>query len=114
MNSEKLSILDIHAENEKGEKFLVEIQAFPQGSFTKRVLFYWSKIYFRGLKKSQDYKELKKVYSINFVKNSIRKEDENYLSSFYLLEKDRNFTLTEDLEIHIVELEKFIKKFDNL
>ncbi|MCB1178524.1 MAG: PD-(D/E)XK nuclease family transposase, partial [Leptospiraceae bacterium] len=33
---------------------------------------------------------------------------------FYLLEKDRNLTLTEDLEIHIVELDKFIKKFDNL
>ncbi len=114
MDSEKLSFLDIKAANEKGEKFLIEMQAFPQSSFTKRALYYWSKVYSRGLTKGQDYEDLKKVYSINFVKKSIWKNHSEYLSTFHLLEKDRKFTLTEDLEIHIVELEKFVEHFYGL
>ncbi|MCB1143914.1 MAG: Rpn family recombination-promoting nuclease/putative transposase [Leptospiraceae bacterium] len=51
LSDEKLSILDIKAENENGEQFLIEMQAFPQSSFTKRALYYWSKVYSKGLRK---------------------------------------------------------------
>ena len=114
LSNEKFSILDMKAENEKGEKFLIEMQAFPQSSFTKRALYYWAKIYSRSLRKSQGYEELQKVYSINFVKHSIWKNNIEYLSTFHILEKDRKIALTEDLEIHIVELDKFFKSLENL
>ena len=114
LSDEKLSILDIKAENENGEQFLIEMQAFPQSSFTKRALYYWSKVYSKGLRKGQDYEELKKVYSINFVKHSIWKDHPEYLSTFRILENTRNFPLTEDLEIHNVELEKFLESFESL
>jgi predicted transposase/invertase (TIGR01784 family) len=39
LSNEKLSILDIKAENEKGEHVLIEMQAFPQSSFPKRALY---------------------------------------------------------------------------
>jgi predicted transposase/invertase (TIGR01784 family) len=108
LSNEKLSILDIKAENEKGEHFLIEMQAFPQGSFRKRVLYYWSKVYSRNLEKGKDYDDLKKVYSINFLKESIWKDKPGFLSSFFLMEVDTQIRLTEDLEIHIIELDKFI------
>ncbi len=38
IESEKLSILDIKAEDQLGKKFLIEMQAFPQTSFPKRSL----------------------------------------------------------------------------
>jgi len=114
ISSEKLSLLDIKAENELGEKFLIEMQAFAHSSFTKRALYYWAKTYSRSLNKGQDYEELKKVYSINFVKYSIWKNDSEYLSVFHVLEKTRKFPLTEDLEIYIVELSKFLQSFENL
>jgi predicted transposase/invertase (TIGR01784 family) len=93
ISSEKLSLLDIKAENELGEKFLIEMQAFAHSSFTKRALYYWAKTYSRSLNKGQDYEELKKVYSINFVKYSIWKNDSEYLSVFHVLEKTRKFPL---------------------
>lgn len=114
MSDEKLSILDIKAENEIGDQFLIEMQVFADSSFSKRVLYYWAKVYSRGLRRGRKYKDLKKVYSINFVKFPIWKDRREYLSSFQLLEKDRKFPLTDDLEIHIIELSKFLKSFKNL
>jgi predicted transposase/invertase (TIGR01784 family) len=66
------------------------------------------------LGKGNEYTNLKKVYSINFVKNTLWKQTTEYLSTFQLLEKDRKIKLTEDLEIHIVELSKFLKGLENL
>ena len=68
LSHEKLSILDIKAENEKGEKFLIEVQAFPQSSFTKRALFYWAKVYYRSLSKGENYEQLKKSIFHQFCK----------------------------------------------
>jgi predicted transposase/invertase (TIGR01784 family) len=114
ISDEKLSILDIRAENENGENFLIEMQAFPQSSFSKRTLYYWAKVYSRGLGKGHKYENLKKVYSVNFVNFPIWKNHIEYLSTFQLLEKDRIFPLTEDLEIHIIEISKFLKSVENL
>ena len=114
LSNEKLSILDIKAENEKGEKFLIEMQTLGKSSFTKRVLYYWAKVYSRGLRKGEEYEKLTKVYSINFVKNVIWENYSNYLSTFQIIERESKFVLTEDLEIHIVELSKFQKGFKEL
>ncbi len=114
ISTEKLSHLDIKAENELGEKFLIEMQAFAKSSFTKRALYYWAKTYSRSLHKGQDYEELQKVYSINFVKHSIWKNHHEYLSVFRVLEQTRKFPLTEDLEIYIIELSKFLLSLENL
>ncbi len=114
ISDEKLSILDIRAENELGEQFLIEMQALTKSSFPKRILYYWSKVYSRGLGKGHKYENLKKVYSINFVKQSLWENDSAYQSTFQLLEKNRNFKLTDDLEIHIIELSKFLKSLENL
>lgn len=64
--------------------------------------------------KGEKYKNLKRVYSINFLKEPPWKDNNNYLSVFQILEKDKKFPLTEDLEIYIVELSKFVKDFDGL
>lgn len=112
--TEKLSILDIKAENEKEESFLIEMQTANVGNFTKRILYYWSKVYSRGLGKGQKYGKLKKVYSINFLKQPVWDSHSDYLSTFRVLEKDRIFPLTDDLEIHIIELSKFLKSAENL
>jgi predicted transposase/invertase (TIGR01784 family) len=93
---------------------LIEIQAISYKSFPKRILYYWSKVYSRSLVKNQKYEKLKKVYSINFLKEPLWKKRPEFLSTFHILEKDRKFQLTEDLEIHIVELSKFLRNVENL
>ena len=106
---EKLSILDMNAEDVLGNKFLIEIQASRQPSFPKRVLYYWSKLYTKSLRKGQNFKFLPRVYSFNFLNYIQLPKSSEFHSVFHLLEKNTpKLRLTEDLEIHIVEMPKLL------
>lgn len=111
---EKLSILDISAEDISGNKFLIEMQAAPQKEFPKRVLLYWSKIYSRSLKKGKQYHKLPKVYSFNFLNFSLYPQKKEFLFQFMVQETKHLFPLTDDLEINIIELPKFLKELGDL
>ena len=106
---EKLSILDMNAEDVLGNKFLIEIQASRQPSFPKRALYYWSKLYTKSLRKGQNFKFLPRVYSFNFLNYIQLPKSSEFHSVFHLLEKNTpKLRLTEDLEIHIVEMPKLL------
>jgi predicted transposase/invertase (TIGR01784 family) len=108
MKDDKLSILDIRAEDVSKNIFLIEMQASRQADFPKRVLYYWSKLYSRSLKKGRKYSSLPKVYSFNFINFNLIKDSKKYHSVFHILEKTNpEISLTEDLEIHMIELPKF-------
>jgi predicted transposase/invertase (TIGR01784 family) len=112
--TDKLSVLDIRAESKKGETFLIEMQAFREESFPKRILFYWSKVYAKTLRKGNHYNLLKKVYSINFTEFNFL-DTPKFHSVFQLREKEYpEILLTEDLEIHIIELPKFIESLKKI
>ena len=103
---EKLSVLDIHAEDKKGNKFLIEMQSQMEIGFEKRILYYASKIYTKSLKKGERYFLLPKIYSISFLEFDLLKT-KNYHSVFQLRENEnRELILTDDLEFHIIELRK--------
>ena len=108
LTEEKLSILDIKAEDLEKSQFIIEMQAFPQSEFPKRALYYWAKSYSRNLGRGYNYDKLKKVYSFNFLNFILFKESHEYISTFELQEKTRKTSLTDDLEINIIELPKFI------
>ena len=112
--NDKLSILDIHAVNKRSEHFGVEMQGFPQDYFGKRVLYYWAKLYSQQIKKGATYVQLKPVYSVSFLNFNLLQID-NFHSTFQLLEKENpEIALTKDLEIHIIELPKFLKQVEEL
>ena len=111
----KNTILDIHAEDISNRKFLIEMQTNSHEGFSQRILFNWSKLYSTSLEKGETYKELPKVYSINFLKFSLIKNQTDYISSFKILEeKHHEICLTKDLEIIIIELPKLKKEFHEL
>jgi predicted transposase/invertase (TIGR01784 family) len=110
---EKFSILDIRAEDSKGNSFLIEMQGFPQSEFPRRALYYWAKAYSRNLGKGYNYDKLKKVYSFNFLNFNLF-DHEEYLSRFQILNLKDKSLLTDDLEINIIELTKFKKEFHEL
>lgn len=74
----------------------------------ERILYYWSRIYGRNLKSSQDYIELKKTIGVLIVNFEIKKLKElGYHSKWKIIEEEkRKLILTEDLEIHIIEIPK--------
>ena len=111
---DKLSILDIRAKDSIGNQFLIEMQSDSQLTFGARILYYWSKIFSKSLKKAEGYLKLPKVYSINFTEFRLT-ERKHYYSVFQLLEKSEpEIRLTDLLEIHILELPKFKDKIGSL
>ena len=105
--TDKMSILDIKAEDSSGRLFNIEMQAFSQGYFVKRALYYWAKLFTSQLTQGNKYDRLNQVYSINFINFKLI-ENNSFHSVFQLLEiNNPNILLSEDLEIHFLELPKF-------
>lgn len=102
---DKLSILDIRARTADGKQINIEIQLFNRYDIEKRTLYYWSKMYSSQLEEGQKYKELKKTITINILNFNLLPND-LYYNLFHLREKHTNLTLTDDIEIHFIELPK--------
>ena len=81
-----------------------------QGNMDKRTLFYWGKMYLENIKKGEDYTTLEKVITINILDFEYLRT-ESYQSSFHLWEDiEKNYMLTDMVEIHFLELPKFRRK----
>jgi len=107
---DKTGIIDVRARTFNGEHIDIEVQLTNQGNMDKRTLFYWGKLYLENIKKGEDYKELEKVITINILDFEFL-DTTGYQSSFHLWEDiDKDYMLTDLIEIHFLELPKFIKK----
>ena len=64
---DKFNRVDILAENEKGEKILIEVQNDNEVSFFHRMAYGTSKLVTEYIKEGDDYGVIPKIYSINIV-----------------------------------------------
>lgn len=109
---DKTGIIDVRAKTLKGENIDIEVQLTDQGNMDKRTLFYWGKMYLENIKQGQDYTSLEKVITINILDFEFL-GTENYQSSFHLWEDiEKDYMLTDVVEIHFLELPKFRNKKD--
>ena len=109
---DKTGIIDVRAKTSKGENIDIEVQLTDQGNMDKRTLFYWGKMYLENIKQGQDYTSLEKVIAINILDFEFL-GTESYQSSFHLWEDiEKDYMLTDVVEIHFLELPKFRKKKD--
>ena len=107
---DKTGIIDVRAKTSKGENIDIEVQLTDQGNMDKRTLFYWGKMYLENIKQGQDYTTLEKVITINILDFEFL-GTESYQSSFHLWEDiEKDYMLTDVVEIHFLELPKFRKK----
>ena len=109
----KETILDIHATNKSGEKFIVEMQRKDLGNFTKRSLYYTSKAYVEQLPRGNDYTSLKKVYFIGIVNFEIF-SSHNYISRHLIVNQENAKQDLDDFEFVFIELPKFKKDLEEL
>ena len=109
----KETILDINAENQRGEKFIVEMQKKDEHNFDKRSVYYTSKAYVSQLEKGNDYAKLKKVYFIAFI-NFKMFESANYISRHLILNQETMEQDLDNFEFFFIELKKFDKKLEQL
>ncbi|MGL4521800.1 MAG: Rpn family recombination-promoting nuclease/putative transposase, partial [Bacilli bacterium] len=84
---EKAGILDVRAWVSDGTIVNIEVQLTNQGNIEKRALWNWSRIFYRGIKKGEDYVKLPRVISIFLVDFKLLPVPK-YHSIFNLREKD--------------------------
>ncbi|WAH39314.1 Rpn family recombination-promoting nuclease/putative transposase [Alicyclobacillus dauci] len=102
---DKQSILDIRARGADGQYINVEIQLWNRKDIEKRTLFYWAKMYSGQLEEGDPYRKLSKTVTINILDFDYI-HAEKYHTTFHLREDSTSLMLTDDIEIHFIELRK--------
>jgi len=112
------AVFDIFCENEKGEKFIVELQKAEQKFFKDRTLFYSTfPITQQAPKKKSWNYELKAVYVIailNFVFDEDKKDPHKYRYDIMLSDIETHKVFYDKLTFIYLEMPKFTKKVDEL
>ena len=105
---DKFGILDIKAKLNNNTSCNIEMQVVDKKNVEKRILFYWSQMYIKTIKSTEDYKDLEKCIVILFVDYNLKNlEGENYFTKWNIREeKNTKIILTDVLEIYIIELNK--------
>ena len=106
---DKTGVLDIEATIDDNTIIDIEMQMRNQYNIKERSLFYWAGLYYTALKKKGEYKENKRVITINIVNFDMFKEGP-YHEKIELRREYKNILLTNKLEIHFIQLSKFLKE----
>ena len=114
---DRKAIFDLYCENEKGEKFIVELQKTKQNFFKDRTVYY-STFPIREQAKRADWDyELKAVYTIailDFVFESDKKDENKFRYDVKLTEQETNEVFYDKLTFIYLEMPKFNKTVDEL
>ena len=105
---DKMGIVDVLAKINDNEYCNIEMQVSNDKDIIKRILYYWSKQYSKELQKGRYYMDLKRTINVliaNF-KIDILKNLDFHTQWKIIEEKARKTVLTDDLELHIIELPK--------
>ena len=122
----KLGILDIRAKVNNGTTVNIELQMNNESNLGERLLYYSSKLYSSTLKIKENYANADKTIVIALINFNYYKRPEFHIISHmkfeentnkdelvdenYLEEKDE--LLTDKLEIHIIDMKRYLKKKD--
>ena len=105
---DKLGILDVVVEIDNKQSCDLEMQIVESEDIIERMLYYWGKLYTRNIKAGEDYSELKRTIVILIADFEVKGlEEQGYHSKWKIIEeKERKTILTNDLELHILEIPK--------
>ena len=106
---DKTGILDIEATIDENTVIDIEMQMQNQYNMKERTLYYWSGLYYTGLQKNENYKINKRAITINIMNFDMFKEGP-YHEKIELRRRYKNILLTDKLEIHFIQLMKFMKE----
>ncbi|MBQ6011145.1 MAG: Rpn family recombination-promoting nuclease/putative transposase [Kiritimatiellae bacterium] len=103
----KNSIVDVRCEETGGRKFIVEMQLNWTTAFKERVLFNAAKAYVRQIDRSEKYKLLQPVYSLNLVNKIFEPDTENCYHHYSMVHSLDTKKQIDGLHLVFVELPKF-------
>jgi len=115
--SDRKAVFDLYCENEKGEKFLVELQKTKQKFFKDRTLYYSTlPIHEQAIKNDWDF-NLKAVYVIailDFIFDENKEEKNKYRYDVMLTDIETKKVFYDKLTFIYLEMPKFNKTLDEL
>ncbi len=108
---DKLGILDVIATINGKEKCNIEMQVEAETTIKERILYYWSRVYSRQIKKGNKYENLQKTIVILIADFKVEGLEElEYITKWKIIEeKNRKLILTDKLELVIIEMPKIIE-----
>ncbi|HDR3651719.1 Rpn family recombination-promoting nuclease/putative transposase [Bacillus sp. SM-B1] len=109
--NDKLSILDISATLDTETKVNVEIQLNNNHDMMKRSLYYWGKLYTSQLQKGMPYSALRKTITINLLNFIMFLDHKEFHTKGTLWNTQQQKLLSDDIEIHIVEIPKLTEQW---
>ena len=116
--AERKAIFDVYCENEKGEKFIVEMQNAYQKYFKDRSLFYSTFPIREQAPKGADWNfKLERVYTVALLNFDLKEEafDQDDINhDVGLLDKKTHKVFNDKLSFKYVEIAKFDKTEDEL
>lgn len=110
----KDNILDILCTDQKGNKYIVEVQVARMEEFDKRIVFYGAKTYSMQLGATQSYRKLDPVVAISVLDFVYFKNKPEYKSIHLLLDKKTYENDLKELSFAFIELPKFNKQAHEL
>ena len=104
----KLGVLDVLVEFNESEKINLEMQVAKREDILERLLYYWARLYTRGIQEGEEYIRLERTIVVLITEFELKGLEElGYHTEWKIIEKkERKKILTDKLEIHILELNK--------
>ena len=108
---DKLSIMDVRATLGTGELVNIEIQLANKHDIQKRSLYYWSKLYASQMQEGMPYSELQKSITINVLDFILYPNQGHFQTTGILWDVEKELRISEDIEIHYIEMPKIIAQW---
>ena len=105
-DEDKLSIVDVKVEDQDHHTYQIEIQLTSPDYLKERMMFNWSQIYNKQLKKGQSYSKLKPVVAIWLLTEDIE-DDDYYHHHYQLCDIHSKKIFSDHCAIHLLELNKW-------
>nr|WP_303933911.1 Rpn family recombination-promoting nuclease/putative transposase [Treponema denticola] len=110
--NDKTGVLDVKLRLKNNTIIDIEIQNRWNSEFVQRTIFYWAKMYTENLKTGEVYTKLPKCITINIVGEGFNLNSLIH-SEYNVVEKHINDRLSDELEIHFLNLAKVKEQQEN-
>ncbi len=114
IRAQKTSIVDILCKDEKGNRYIVEMQVAKEKGFEKRAQYYASKAYASQIRARGKYHDLKAVIFLAIADFTMFPKKKSYKSDHVILDKKSYENDLKDFSFTFIELPKFNKTIKEL
>ncbi len=114
IQSQKESVVDVLVKDQRGNRYIVEMQVSKTPGFEKRAQYYAAKTYSSHLSEGDKYSNLKEIVFLAITSYVVFPNKTDYKSEHVILDKKTLEQDLKDFSFTFVELPKFTKKEEEL